>query len=209
MIKRNAIEKLLFVAVVAGLIAFFTKDYIVPSTWNYIITVEVDTPDGVKSGYAVRQLRARFSPQVLPEMHSVDYKVYGEAVIVDLGEYGTLFARISVNPYYEFFEAFPSPYGKSSHRKSLKHYKSLKLGSKGEVTKTLPPFNVFENSNDAKSIKSVPKQRFEETFGQGVKLKRVLLELTSEKVTWGAVDQVLPPEWYKLTVRGNFKRTKQ
>ena len=38
--------------------AFAMSDYIVPSTWRYKITVEVETPEGIKSGSAVREVRA-------------------------------------------------------------------------------------------------------------------------------------------------------
>ena len=64
--------------------------------WNQKITVEVETPDGVKSGSSVQHIRW-VAGAGYPGMDgpSADSKVTGEAVVVDLGGGKYLFALLS------------------------------------------------------------------------------------------------------------------
>ncbi len=64
---------------------------------------------------------------------------------------------------------------------------------------------TFTNPKDSKTLKVVysekwrgvskryqPIDHFEDTFGEGVKLKKVTIEMTSEPMTLGAVNKYLP-----------------
>lgn len=65
----------------------------IPQTFRYKITVEIETPEGIKTGSAVREVRIsnNLAKYVNPDVRSLTYRVIGEAVSIDLGEHGILF----------------------------------------------------------------------------------------------------------------------
>lgn len=162
-------------------------DYIIPSTWNYRITVEVETPEGVKSGSAVRQVVALLQPQITPETHAVSYRVYGEAVVVDLGERGTLFGIIGSQD--EVFDAFPKNFNSDVER--LKYYRNLIPGKTGELPLNSIWFIRFENINDPQSIETVKAEKLPQYFGGDVHLKKITIEITEDPITYGKLSNVL------------------
>ncbi len=193
-----------YVAMLLLLVLVFSyKDFIFVSKWNYKVTVKIQTPDGLKSGYAVRQIRSRFSPELLPEMSDVSYKFIGEAVAVDLDNGNYVFGILPTELQYEFFNAFPSPHGNSAHRKSLKYYRSLDIGS----TATLGDEYKIVRFNDLSNPASVelvsgyqfnPKTQkydfinnFDDFYGDEHDLKKVEVEVVRESVTH-QVSQILP-----------------
>jgi hypothetical protein len=192
------------VVMVAGT-AFGMSDYIVPSTWNYKITVEVETPEGIKTGSAVRQVAAMMQPRFPnPDMPPVVYAMRGEAVVVDLGERGRLFALIGSDSYEEVDNAFPFPGSDVHSAEGIKYYRSLNPGTKALLDPTkypgYPKLVTFTDINDPKTVKLVIKKewidekhpiryrmvedRFEEYFGKGVRLKDITIEIADEPVTW-------------------------
>ena len=198
--KKVLIIFLILSAVFASLIVF---DKIAWGKWNYRITVEIETPEGVKSGSAVRQVSI-FKDRLIkgfPESTS-SVNIKGEAVVVDLGARGVLFALIDWDSYYELYRAFPKPRGGETTIEGIKYYnKTLKSGMKAELTRDLPMMVTFTDMNDPKSVKLVYNDEvavlnergtaydtkivdnFEEIFGQGVRLKRVVIEITNDPVT--------------------------
>ncbi|MGH1404919.1 MAG: hypothetical protein ACRBDL_11840, partial [Alphaproteobacteria bacterium] len=153
--------------------------------WNYRITVEIETPEGVKTGSAVRQVQARLNlPKLNPDVADVLYNVMGEAVVIDLGERGTVFALIGWGSYEEVFSAFP--YSKRDSIEFLNYYKNLKKDKKAELSHDHAKLVTFTDMSDPLSVKLVkgwkfnkktqkhdPVDDFEALFGAGVKLKSV------------------------------------
>lgn len=189
-----------------------TNSLVTKGTWRYKMTVVVETPEGLKSGYAVREMGNDSVGSFIPEVGN-PADVRGEAVVVDLGKRGTLFALISHQSDLEFYNAFPVP-GKpfnngGSTPEGIKYYASLPVGTKGTLNPEYPPgypkLVTFKDMNDPKSITEVQiwerkkdglfflkGDRTEDLFGKGVKLKDITLEITDESVTWGIVDKYLP-----------------
>ena len=177
-----------------------------PSTKiRYKMTVEVDTPEGIKTGSAVREISMVSRPMMLGESNDTHVKFEkGEAVVVDLGQRGVLFATLgsATDPVWTLLNAFQSPCAEGAvSRCSVKYYSSLKLGEKAQLSiRYYPMFVTFEDLNDPKSAKSVlemkscpdpetgipdnsrciEKDRFEEIFGQGVRLRSVMVEVTDQ-----------------------------
>ena len=190
-------------------------------SWHYKMTVTVETPEGDISGSAVRVM-ANSSPALsLPDAGS-SASVRGEAVVVDLGERGVLFALISHDSDQEFYETFPVPNNKGGATpEGIAYYASLPAGKKKDMNPFsgagYPKLVAFKDMNDPKTVtllqeyercragskraKACKEQgphlindRFEEMFGEGVRIKNITLEITDEPVTWGVVDQYLPPK---------------
>jgi hypothetical protein len=195
-------------------------------SWRYKMTVEVETPEGLKTGSAVREVTVHHGLKLTPEMlPQVDLK--GEAVVVDLGKRGILFVLNSGDYGTDIlFKMFPGN------------------DKQGKVTITpnlYPNFAKFLDVNKPTSVENVraendqiidqlrkydPYRRmvsFEDAFGAGVKLKTVTIEITSEPITWG-IEKYLPwiptigggtlsgkqfntgHEWYDYLSKWDFQR---
>lgn len=75
-----------------------------------------------------------------------------------------------------------------------------KLDAGPAVVKQVPTMVRFKNMLDPMSVTAVKRNKLSESFGEGVKLKDVKIEMTDESVTWG-IETLLP--WLK-ELRGNL-----
>ncbi len=121
---------LVFLSVVA-LLGVAYAAVISKGSWRYRMTVTVETPEGLKTGSAVREIVAI---KVHGTKVSGSAKVSkGEAVVVDLGKRGVLFALITggkFGPDYGHsivFDAFRFEHGGLTPE-GISHYSSLKSG---------------------------------------------------------------------------------
>ncbi len=182
--KKIVISILAVLMVLVASIAFGVGDLYVSGTWRYKMTVEIETPEGLKTGSAVRQISNSTSLINLPDSGN-PAKVTGEAVIVDLGERGVLFALVSHKSDDEFYQTFPIE-GPSSTI-GIKYYKSLKSGQKATLDPTRHPWYpklvMFTDMNDPKTVQAVDHNDLSAVFGNGVKFKAITIETTDDKVT--------------------------
>ncbi len=186
-------------------------------SWNYRITVEIETPEGIKTGSAVRNVYISKRPALLGENNDGNrIEVTGESVVIDLGERGHVFSLIGWSSYYEMLEAFYELRSGSWEDKIKKGKKILKVGETGDLKNYAPGFVSFENIKDPRTIRLVRdglsksigskrdiKDNFENIYGNGVKLKKITIEITDDPVTWGAVDLVLGQDFWDKYRRWN------
>jgi hypothetical protein len=183
-------------------------------TWRYKMTVTLSTPEGEKSGSAVREVNVTIKscPVHICEKGYLPGKVStsGEAVVVDLEKRGILFSIIPTDSYMIVFSLFPGPPGLTPE--GAEYYSQLKnvkaeMGHGGAIMSQIPTMVSFSDINDPKTVQlaysvaaiSVPNQaawdfkttdNLEEVFGEGVHLKGVTVEMTDEPVTWG-IEKIL------------------
>jgi len=186
---------LVAVAVLAYMAMFPTQ------SWRYKMTVVVVTPEGIKTGSAVREVSVRDNPKITPEtIPSIDVK--GEAVVVDLGDRGVLFALLknyrgtnyAHNVAYDTIGGNLSPEGirflqNSTGKKAVlesRRYPMLVMFKDIKDPKTVTPVLEFAEEG------SITADHFEELLGKGVRLKEISIEVTDEPVTWGIVDPFIP-----------------
>jgi hypothetical protein len=167
--------------------------------YRYRLTVEVETPEGLKTGSSVIEVKqALVRAGSSPANQAVERRVRGEAVAVDLPGGKTLFALLRsendpdwANRIYVLLE----PEKKQDFEDALDDA----LEITGE--RTLPrmwPANVimprrsaypmmvtFGDPADPTSVAEVDPDDLAATFGDGVKLKRITVELTDDLVTSG------------------------
>ncbi len=180
-------------------------------SWNYRITVEIETPEGIKTGSAVRNVYISKSPALFGENNDGNrIEVTGESVVIDLGERGHVFSLIGGTSYYELLKAFPELRSGSWEEKINVGKRILKVGKTAELKNYALGFVSFEDMKNPKSVrfikgaqfnietqKIVPVDDFELFFGQGVRVHRVIIEVTDDPVTWGIVDKYLPEKFYR------------
>lgn len=174
--------------------------------YRYRLTVEVETPEGVRSGSSVIEveqtlMRAGGSPA----NQAVRWRVRGEAVAVDLPDGKTLFALLRSDNDPDWASRvyiLLAPQENKGFEDVLDDV--LELTGERTLPRTWPPVAFLEERSaypmlvtfgdlaNPTSVAEVDPDNLKETFGEGVTLKRITVELTDEPVTTG-IEQRL--EW--------------
>jgi hypothetical protein len=205
--KREVwIGVLIFVAWAGAAIAFGVGDIYVSGSWRYKMTVIVETPEGIKTGSAVREVSNTASSLELDWPNATNRaELKGEAVVVDLGERGALFALLCYDRGIEdharriVYDVFPYSGGYSTVE-GIRHYRNLKHREATLTQAQYPLLVTFKDLDDPKTVTrvldmewhgpttnamfSIKADHFEELFGKGVRLKEITIEMTDEPVTW-------------------------
>lgn len=176
--------------------------------YRYRLTVEVDTPEGVKTGSSVIEVEQKLvRPGSDPGAGlGFSFRVRGEAVAVDLPGGKTLYALLRSENDLEWashvYTLLSPPIRGESASAQLNRILEL------EDEQTLPrmwPANVlldersaypmmvtFNNEADPTSVRLVDPDNLAAAFGEGVALKRITVELTNAWVTDGIEERL---EW--------------
>ena len=208
--------------VLLALVAWWKWTY-PTSSFRYRMTVTVETPEGIKSGTAVREVISQLYPALTPPGGRITVK--GEAVVVDLGARGKLFALLKGAGIWgvDYGAMIPStvfpipgePYGGGALTPDgVRYYGRLKQGRAVLTPDMFPMLVRFRDLNDPATVENVYEMEayedntpghypmtkfrlkadnFEKMFGQGVKLKDITIEITDDPVTKG-VERILP--WF-------------
>ena len=174
------------------------------SSFRYRMTVEIQTPEGVKTGSAVREVGVDNEPHLFPAAGGTFYSVTkGEAVVVDLGKRGIVFAvmRGADNDVdWGYRVALDTLHGKekgtevvlsSDEYPMFARYSGISGSSELEVLYS----DEFKPRTDPHKwpIRYV-SDRFEEVLGAGVKLNKITIELTDDPVTTGIQKYLVPDD---------------
>ncbi len=172
--------------------------------WRYRLTLTVDDNGVLKSGSSVVEIEGtstRYIPLPIPGTTGSIGLVRGEAVAVNLGEKGTLFALLTKESDSNHTadlvcELFPAPGSKGSGcagaalPKNIWYYRFL--SGKAEVPfDKLPMLVRFRDINDPKTAEKVEPGDLEKSFGPGVKLNGATIEMTRDSVT-RVIPKILP-----------------
>jgi hypothetical protein len=169
-----------------------------PERLRYQMTIEVETPQGRRTGLAVRELEYFENEKdgfVFGESRpSVNMR--GEAIAVNLPDGKVLFALLTGgNGDVDYAKLLP---GRALGSRMLNEkveqiqwrreaelwpYAVKTIGL--ERTDPLPMLVTFRNLTDPKSVELVDPDNLAASFGQGVKLRRVTIRTTDEPVTSG------------------------
>jgi hypothetical protein len=224
---RKLIKLLPIKTIAVCAVVYFGWGIIYPSgTWRYKMTVTVETPEGIKTGSAVREVRAADGIKLTPESN-VMRRVRGEAVVIDLSKRGVLFSLMSGDSGTNiFFDAFPAPgCGNGCIDKStIVYYNShFKVGQKVTLkANQYPMFVHFKDINDQTTVEQWCETEtcalYEKIFvGHkaidfkllDLRIKEVTIEMTDEPVT-KIIDKMMPPmdmekfnKWYATGINGN------
>lgn len=184
----------------------------ITASWRYKMTVVIDTPEGEKIGSAVREVTVRKGVKVFAESQA-SVKLRGEAVVIDLGKRGSVFALLHG---YRLGKAhgtdlpghvFKSPaYPRWLSVEGIKYLRDLKAPPieldpnwYPVMVRFLNPAdpntveNLIESTSCADEEKKKRQERhddrcfrgdyFEAAFGKGVRIKQVTIEMADEPVT--------------------------
>ena len=161
--------------------------------WNQKLTVTVATPSGEVSGSAVVHEKV-WDGQLPASSSAVEYKISGEATMVDLGGGKYLFALLGGSEE-RAARTFPGKSGDSAGD----HWKMIAAlrESRPLARDAWPMLVTFGNVSDPKSVKEVNPKNLAASFGAGYALKGMTLEITDEEVTRGEVEKVLAEAFFR------------
>jgi hypothetical protein len=185
---------------------------------RYRLTLEVRDGDQIKTGSSVVEASYNIQPDWIWSGPDTSVRIVGYAPTVDLGEKGSLFltfANVARTPAQRVerngqvscgfddagclpFAAYHKP-GVSadfSQRKAALHELLRQSGPRDVPFAVLPGLVRFRDINDPHTLMRISPFDLAGSFGRGVELKRVILQLTDDPVTpqpesW--------PQW--LTIR--------
>ncbi len=158
--------------------------------FRYKLVVEVDTPSGLKTGFAVREI-VESSGDNMARVATA--KARGEAVAVDIAPGQTLFALVTGADG-------DADYSVNVTRMAWPDVHLPELRAKTQLValwpnapprkwaKTAPAYPMlvhFRDIRDPKSVERVDPAHLNTAFGKGVTLKRITVQITDEPVTTG------------------------
>ncbi|MEP5936912.1 MAG: hypothetical protein ABJ239_01165 [Erythrobacter sp.] len=178
-------------------------------TYRYRMTVEVDTPEGLKTGSSVIEVDTQFqqNPES-PASQRTRRRARGEAAVVDLGERGLLFALLRSEDDVDFasrimFLLAPKGRDKNGNRFLGRFNNMLEMTEPVELPATQAEINpslaemkgrpmlvTFGDLTDPTTVKGVDPDDLAESFGDGVSLRRITVQITDDPVTASIEDQL-------------------
>jgi hypothetical protein len=172
---------------------------------RYRLTVEVETPEGIKRGSSVIAVRGVKNPDwVNPEGRGTRASFRGEAVAVDLPGGKTLFALLTTGsglsdaaeyPYFAFADRLKDSEDWLESMRRLRAWKGevavitgteqLRADNQIKQVRVLPMLIMFRDIKVPNSVERIEPTNLAAKFGAGVSLKRVTVEVTDDEMTTG------------------------
>ncbi|MEP5937736.1 MAG: hypothetical protein ABJ239_05370 [Erythrobacter sp.] len=166
------------------------------------MTVEVDTPEGLKTGSSVIEIETRLetNPES-PASQRTSRRVKGEAAFVNLGERGSLFALLRSEDDVDFAKRIMflmAPKGRDKNgdpflgrfNNMLEMTEPVELpATQAEINPSLaemkgqPMLVTFGDLDDPSSVARVDPDDLAASFGDGVSLRRITVQMTNDRVT--------------------------
>ncbi len=172
-------------------------------TYRYRLTVAVDTPEGLRQGSSVIQVKTHDGIGFPgPDANRISASVKGEAVVVDLGRRGLLFALLRNATSIAQLSLLPVRVDKGGTAKAASNnLRAMKLvAGRADVPVDSQPMLVrFRDVRDPKSVEMVDADDLASAFGPGVRLRRITVEISDDAVT-ELIEKYLP--WLGTSVQG-------
>jgi hypothetical protein len=169
-----------------------------PHTYRYRLTIEIMTPDGLRSGSSVLEVLSSETTVGLIEMRGVRSALRGEAVFVDLGQGRNVVALLGGGPDASdedtMFRMPVIAFGleKLSWEQQQKALAGSLTGKSADVPDgALPTLVTFSNVSDPTTARVVAPSDLQSAFGPGIRFNRAWIEMTKDTVTRG-IEKNLP-----------------
>ena len=173
--------------------------------YRYRLTVEIDTPEGLRSGSSVIEVEQSMGSTAMSGFgRRLARRVRGEAVAVDLPDGRTLFALLRSDDNHDWASSIMQslapdiegePWGERFDNVLL-------LEGKIALPRTLPPVGpregrsaypmlvTFGDLDDPTSVDQIDPDDLVATFGKGYEIERITVPLTDDPVTVGIEERL-------------------
>ena len=168
-------------------------DALADESYRFRMTVEVQTPQGLKTGSSVYEVTAGKRWQILPDARSRKVSVRGEAVAVEIAPGKTLFALLKTHAHFENMvglsmatldRQFTDRYDVVATAKRLAA-RSDDGPAVAVDPKNYPVLVTFSDPGSSASVTLVNPADLAATFGNKISLKRITVQITRDPVTTG------------------------
>jgi len=152
--------------------------------------LDVETPEGLRTGSSIIEIRT--DPSGPLQAGGIVSRVRGEAVAVDLGPRGTLFALLSSRTDPENATRLaqaalqPDLFGRGGNAETwIEHRRALReVRGRADVPISYYPMLVrFRDVRNSLTVEEIQPNNLSQAFGTGVRLTRISVEITEEPVT--------------------------
>jgi len=178
------------------------------ASMRFRVTVEVETPDGVRTGSSVMEVRSAKYVRLTSEERSGSTGLIGEAVVVDLPD-GPLFALLvndEVPPRLArrvVAALDPNVIGQQSSVETVRRLGASSAELKAALPREhWPRMVTFADITDPTSVALVDPDNLAATFGEGTTLKRITVQITDDPVTTG-IEERLGQNFFKKWAQAN------
>jgi len=185
---------------------------------RYKLTAVVETPQGLRSGHSVLEYRGSMAGSMFGAMAGSGFSVRGEAVAVDVAPGQVMFVLLQTRSDFDFpanvlnaiqipKDESPPPKDRAGEmERTQRIYDQIRANHAvypiwrprdqraGNGPWRGPYFIRFRNINDPKTAEEVNPDDLAKSFGPGVKLRSLTIQVTDEPVTTG-IEKRLP--WLK------------
>ena len=167
---------------------------IFPIRFRYRMTVTVDTPEGARSGSSVIEVKMSQGSGLIREAPVVNAIAYGEAVSVVLPGRGRLWAllrtaggRDATGIPFSAYEAVLPKTGPSAEGWDEQARALARQTHPAVLPHDAYPWLVrFRDERDARSMEEVLPSDLAARFGQGVRLRNIIIQIVDTPPTFGA-----------------------
>lgn len=183
--RRDLMTSLLAAVAVSGCRIFADKH-----GYRYRLTVEIETPQGLRTGSSVIEVSAYESHGLNGSIVQSDLR--GESVSIDLPNGDTLFALLqSIDGLFgayasaAYYKVLPESITKNTDWRVFDDAIAQQTMIVDVPIANFPIFVRFTDINNPASVVLVDPQRIDRDFGPGIKLTRVYVSVTQDDVTVG------------------------
>lgn len=186
--------------IIVALAAVMRYQVAYPSvTVRYRLTLEAQVDGELKTASAVREVTYSKQPQ-LAAQHELSIGYRGEAVALDLGSRGTLFALLKAGrdersgPEWIVLRAFDFDGGSLPSPVELGIEQVARLSGKRELPlDSLPVLVRFRDPSDLRTVEQVNPFNIGERFGADTKLVRATLEIVATRTPFSSSGMIGEP----------------
>jgi hypothetical protein len=174
------------------------------TSWNQRLTVIVDTPAGEVRGSSVVKISKTetMGPLVLPEARGVSSEVRGEAVALEVLPGRWLFALLHSDLRYKgdadqlVYSAFRLGKAREPTDRSYESNMHDLRAQPRDTPAPIPPeayplLVAFDDISNPETVREVDPSNLAATFGEGVTLRCMTLEVTGDEITEGPLEGLL------------------
>jgi len=185
--KKLGMIAAVVVALIGGLVLAYNLAYPTYSH-RYRLTIEVETPDGLKTGSSVIESRLRTEPPILPNTGAVT-SLHGDAVFVDLGNGKNVVGLLALGDPAQYVDGpvrlAINAFGIPNCGKPFCQWKQIAetTGARDLPLNLVPTLVSFGAVSDPKTARVVRPQELEDVFGPGYHFKRAWIEMTNDPIT--------------------------
>lgn len=174
---------------VAGYLAMYP--FLYPTySHRYRLTLEVETPEGLKTASGVIETSVVKQPRILTT-RSTHTDLKGDAVFLDLGNGKNVTALLALGPSGQNVDGpvtlAVKAFDCTACQDRLVEWRNLshRSGTRDLSRDLMPTLVTFSDVKDPTTAHVVAPGEFEAVFGPGYRFKRVWVEMTTDPVTTG------------------------